>query len=271
MTQALAISEGRPQRMDPSIVRVGKDIVELVTSGMYLSPITIYREYVQNSADSIEQGIDQGLIEHGEGTVAIDIDHGARSVRIFDNGIGIKAKDAPSILLAIGGSTKRGTGARGFRGIGRLSGIAYCKGLRFRTRAAGEDVVSIVEWDCKRLRQRLSDGSFEGDLHSVITSSVTFTEHPATDDDADHFFEVTMLDVARHRGDILLNEATIRDYLGQVAPVDFSDGFSYAGVIRAALAEHGVKIGIIGLTVQSRSCLPAICRLARCSRGTSSN
>ena len=29
-------------------VTVGKDILELLTSGMYLDPLTIYREYIQN-------------------------------------------------------------------------------------------------------------------------------------------------------------------------------------------------------------------------------
>ncbi|NDW05873.1 ATP-binding protein [Jiella pacifica] len=255
MSQALAVSVNAPQRLDPSVVRVGKDIVELVTSGMYLSPITIYREYVQNSADAIELGIKEGLIKVGEGSVAINIDHGARSVRIVDNGIGIKATDAASLLLAIGGSAKRGTGARGFRGIGRLSGIAYCKALHFRTRAAGEDTVSVVEWDCKRLRQRLSDDSFEGDLHSVITSSVRFLEQPARGEDPSHFFEVTMVEVARHRGDILLNEATIRDYLGQVAPVDFSERFSLGAKIRGRLADHGVDVGIVDLSIQGERVL----------------
>jgi hypothetical protein len=34
-------------------VRIGKDVIEILTSGMYVSPVTVYREYIQNAADSI--------------------------------------------------------------------------------------------------------------------------------------------------------------------------------------------------------------------------
>ena len=34
---------------------IGKDILELLSSSMYVDPMTIYREYVQNAADSIDE------------------------------------------------------------------------------------------------------------------------------------------------------------------------------------------------------------------------
>ena len=250
MMHTAALRSDSDRRLDPSVVRVGKDVVELVTSGMYLSPVTIYREYVQNAADAVEAAVGAGLIKVGQGRVDIQIDHRVRSVRIVDNGIGIPAVDAAAILLAIGGSTKRGTKARGFRGIGRLSGLAYCKTLRFRTRRAGENVISIVEWDCRQLRQRLADDRFEGGLEAVVTQSVTLGHAAASDEDPAHFFEVVMLDVARHRGDILLNEATIGGYLAQTAPVRFRDDFSHADRIAAKLSEHGIVVGAVALTVQ---------------------
>ena len=33
---------------------IGKDILELLSSSMYVNPLSIYREYVQNAVDSIE-------------------------------------------------------------------------------------------------------------------------------------------------------------------------------------------------------------------------
>src|SRR3546814_7080130 len=68
---------------------------------------------------------------------------------------GIPVSEAPRRLLAIGGSRKRGTDARGFRGIGRLAGLAYCRQLLFRTRAAGDTEVVELSWDCMRLRAAL--------------------------------------------------------------------------------------------------------------------
>ena len=35
----------------PLEIVVGKDILELVSSSMYIDPLTIYREYIQNAAD----------------------------------------------------------------------------------------------------------------------------------------------------------------------------------------------------------------------------
>src|ERR1700730_13953727 len=106
----------------PEQVHIGKDLIELVTSGMYVFPVTIYREYVQNAADAIDAARAQGLIAATErGQILIDIDHEHRSVAIRDNGCGIPVSTALQTLLAMGGSPKRGTRARGFRGVGRLS------------------------------------------------------------------------------------------------------------------------------------------------------
>ena len=82
-------------QIDIDDIRVGKDVIEIVTSGMYVSPITIYREYIQNSADSIDQAKRNGILtprEHGR--VEISFDQGSRSVSLRDNGVAIKAREA---------------------------------------------------------------------------------------------------------------------------------------------------------------------------------
>ena len=38
------------ERIELDDIRVGKDVIEIVTSGMYVSPVTVFREYVQNAA-----------------------------------------------------------------------------------------------------------------------------------------------------------------------------------------------------------------------------
>ena len=55
-------------------ITVGKDILELLTSGIYLDPHN-YREYIQNSADSIEKAVDKGLLKviEDEGKIKINI------------------------------------------------------------------------------------------------------------------------------------------------------------------------------------------------------
>ncbi len=41
---------------------VGKDVLELLSSSMYVNALSIYREYVQNSVDAIEEAIGVGLL-----------------------------------------------------------------------------------------------------------------------------------------------------------------------------------------------------------------
>jgi hypothetical protein len=226
----LVVKKKDPDRqgVDADSVRIGKDVIEILTTGMYVSPITIYREYVQNSADAIDAARHDGLIAAGKrGRVSIEFDHANRSVKIRDNGIGARTQDAASVLLAIGGSNKRGTEARGFRGVGRLSGLAYCRELEFRTKARGDRKSVSITWNCRSLRERLADTIFDCDLKHVVAEAVSVSYDEAKDPD-DHFFEVHLRDIPRLRNDMLLNEQLVSHYLSQVAPVPFSNEFSFA-------------------------------------------
>lgn len=229
-------------------VRIGKDVIEILTSGMYVDPITIYREYVQNAADSVDTARAVGALQQSElGRVLISFDQSNRSVVIRDNGAGIPADDVVSTLLSIGASPKRGTNARGFRGVGRLSALGYCRELKFKTKFASEGEVVSLHWNCVRLRELLRDPSFDGDLKKVIADVVT-VRREGVEAVRDHFFEVTLSDVARLRGDVLMNENLVSRYLAQVAPVPFSSDFSFAPRIEEHLAKHG-RTPSIELTV----------------------
>src|SRR5580765_4691399 len=97
---------------------VGKDILELLSTAMYVDPRTLYREYAQNAADGIDAAVAAGLLSPAlRGRVDIQIDPGEREIRIRDNGIGVSSNDSSRILTALGSSSKRGTRARGFRGV----------------------------------------------------------------------------------------------------------------------------------------------------------
>jgi len=236
------------EAVDADAVRVGKDVIEILTAGMYVSPITVYREYVQNAADAIDNARTQGLFKQDErGSVSISFDHTARAVNIRDNGAGIPAQHAVPTLLAIGGSHKRETGARGFRGVGRLSGLAYCRELEFRTKAAGEATVVSIVWDCRALRERLADAAFNGDLRQIVSDVVSVWREPA-ETRAEHFFEVRLKEVARLRNDVLLNERFVAHYLSQVAPLPFASDFSFASDIEQRLSQHRRSVPI-NLTV----------------------
>lgn len=216
---------------------------------MYVSPLSIYREYVQNAADSIDQS--RGAGDAGAGRVAVRIDHATRSVAIRDDGIGIPADKVADVLLAIGGSRKRGTSARGFRGVGRLSGLAYCRQIEFATKVKGANRVARVTWDCRKLKELVATTAGVDDLRMVMAGAVSVTTESAAASDPS-FFEVRMSDVARLRSDLLLNEHLIGDYLGQVAPVPFSSDFSFGAEIDAELKKRQ-KLSRLDLSVNDRA------------------
>ncbi len=217
---------------------IGKDILELLSNAMYVNPLTIYREYLQNSADSIDEGVKEGLLQNeDEGRVDINVDLINRKVTIRDNGVGLSKKDFEERMTAFGASKKRNTDARGFRGVGRLAGIAYCRELIFRTKSKGEPEVLQITWDCQVLKSILLDPNYKGDLSEVVKdvvslSSITADKYP------DHFFEVELRNIVKHKKDNLLDPKTIEHYIAQVAPVPFSPKFSYAEKITKYLKDH---------------------------------
>ena len=216
---------------------IGKDVLELLSSSMYINPLAIFREYVQNSADSIDEAVGIGLLrKQKEGRVEISIDPHERSVTIRDNGTGIPRSQFASRLVALGASRKRGTKARGFRGVGRLAGLGYCQELLFRSRADGEREISELRWDCRRLKTILRDAQFADELGDLIQQVVRVRRHVDTTL-PERFFEVQLLGIVRHGSDVLLNSTVVEAYLSQVAPVPFSPEFTIAKDIEATLAK----------------------------------
>lgn len=219
-------------------VRVGKDLLELISSAMYVEPLTAYREYLQNAADSLDEARQCGLFaDDTAGRIAIELDQVARSVRIRDNGAVPSAAEAIDRLLALGGSGKRGTAARGFRGVGRLAALGYAQFLVFRTRAGGEPAVTEIIWDARKLRTALADPDIR-DLADIIREVVEVRTVPPEDRPA-RFFEVEIGRIVRQRGDRLLDPAAVEAYVSQIAPVPFAGNFSHGAAITTALRAAG--------------------------------
>lgn len=223
-------------------VVVGKDLLELLSAGMYVDPMSIYREYIQNAADAVDQARCAGLLASDEpGRIDVELTSNGRTIRIRDNGIGLKRDEFARTLLAVGGSRKRGHSLRGFRGVGRLAGLAYAQELVFRSRADGEREVSELHWDSRRLKAALRDNSFDGGIeqliqHSAQTGVVGGADYP------DRFFEVELRGVIRLRADRLMTQTAVEQFLSQHAPVPFSPDFSRGAEIAAALRSASVPL-----------------------------
>lgn len=198
---------------------IGKNTLESLSTGMYADPRAIYREYIQNATDSIDHAVSAGLMELDDAEIQITIDARANSIRIWDNGTGVAAAEVRNTLSDVGNSMKDYTQNRGFRGIGRLGGLAYCDTLYFITSAKGEAQKSVMRWDCIRMRELLAPSNKEiSDIVGVI-SEITKISLEA-EEEAAHYFEVRMENISPV-SDILLRENEIKTYVALVAPVDF--------------------------------------------------
>ncbi|PWC36765.1 hypothetical protein TSO221_28945 [Azospirillum sp. TSO22-1] len=219
-------------------VRLGKDVLELLSTAMYVDPLVVYREYVQNAADSIDAARRAGRLAPDGGRVEVAVNAQSRSVRIRDDGLAPDSADFVSRMVALGGSEKRGTPARGFRGVGRLAGLGHAQELIFRSRAEGEAEVSEVRWDGRALKSALADPDFQGDVAELVSQVVTVVRRAACSDDPPRFFEVELLRVPRGRSDKLLSAEEVVDYLSQVAPVPFNPDFNFGHQITEQLRAY---------------------------------
>jgi molecular chaperone HtpG len=203
---------------------------------MYVEPLSLYREYVQNAADAIDAAQRDGLLSCGEGRIEIEIDRVSRSVRIRDNGIGVPSAEFVQRLCSVGASAKRGTAARGFRGVGRLAGLGYCQSLIFRAQAAGEAAISQITWDCRRLKSHLRQQDRVVSL-STLLNEIVNVEQIAVGDASPHFFEVELRGLVRLRTDALVSPSAVAEYLSEVGPVPFHPDFELGKSISSALQD----------------------------------
>lgn len=142
--------------------------------------------------------------------------------------------------MNVGASDKDGITERGFRGIGRLGGLAYAEKVQFVTTAIGDATKTIMTCDCVRMQQLLQKSNNEtSDIMETFKAISTFEEQP--EDSNEHYFEVRLLGVPQESG--LLDEDDVIRYLSETAPIDFdSQQFPQARKIRDHFSEKGFPI-----------------------------
>jgi len=205
---------------------IGKDVIESLTIGMYEDSRFIFREYIQNSADQIDKAVREGLLEKNQGEIHITIDAERRKIIIEDNATGIAFEQVQPILQNVAQSTKQRGVDKGFRGIGRLGGLAYCENLIFETSFFNEAKKSILKWDAAKLKDIINNRKDKEDAISVIKQVTDFStqkENPES-----HYFKVILENVTN---DDLLDKREIEKYLSMVAPLPFPTRFIYKSKI----------------------------------------
>jgi hypothetical protein len=230
--------------------KVGVFVLETLTTGMYTNPLDTIREYVQNAADSIRQAEENGLLKYGQGRVEIEIDPKGRKLVIRDNGVGVDQDQVVSSLVDIGMSNKRVDTDAGFRGIGRLAGIAYCDTLSFRTTAKGNSDIATVRIDCNSIRQAISPSLRKAEELSNVVESCSGLDFESCGKD-NHFFEVIMEGVDTRAAEFL-DWHVLEKYLSQVAPVEYDSlHFLFAPKINEWIRKHQLAVPTITLIISA--------------------
>jgi hypothetical protein len=206
------------KRTRKSSFKAGMYLLENLTSGMYTDPLAILREYIQNGVDSID--LSRPKEPFNQLDINIELDPTERRISIRDNGQGVPGAFAEEILSSIGSSNKNDPNLRGFRGIGRLGGIAFSDRAIFRTKAENEGLESIQEWDCKKLRQLLVEHKNKSLAFDQLFQRTTSFHQNNSKKADESYFEVTLLGVTSFRN-YIFDITRARRYLSQVAPVPF--------------------------------------------------
>jgi len=223
MTEATRVQTGR----NPHI---GAFVLETLTLGMYGEPRHTLREYVQNSFDAIRAAQRTKFLT-GRGRVDITI--GPSAITIRDNGLGVRADLAWNTLTSIGASKKDRQRDVGFRGIGRLAGMAYCDDLIFRTTFPGETIVTTVRFDCGKLLKAMGpDEGGDIELSELLAQAISFEQSEGAAKSDHHFFEVVLSGLG-NAPEALTDPAKVRSYLSETVPVDFEPSWVWRGRIES--------------------------------------
>jgi len=218
-------------------ILIGKYTLESLTNGLYLSPKDLYREYIQNAADSIDQAVRLNILKSNEGIIEVNLDLENRNLSIVDNGCGVNHSLAPSTLTNIGNSQKTNSNNRGFRGIGRLSGLGYCDKIVFSTSAVGESTCTRVTFNARLLNKLLLQNKSET-VEEVIEKIVSISAE--TEKENSHYFRVELYNLDNI--DDLLNPNEVKNYLIQNAPLPFDANFIWGDMISKKMKLCGIDI-----------------------------
>lgn len=211
----------------------GVGLLELALGKMYHNPLVIYREYIQNACDGLEEAVGSGLIRNDEKNVIIKINRSRHQITFEDGGIGVSVEKIGDTLVDIGNS-KKSSELIGQYGIGRLIAAKYCERIIFETTAINEPVMSTLTWETEKAFDMI-DSKEESDFTKIIDAVTKHETHK--EDPARHYFRVILDNVNDFD---LLDEDKIRSFIAQTAPIDFS--FEYKDEMMKPALENAEDI-----------------------------
>lgn len=211
-------------------IGMGIRLLETLTSALYEDPIVLFREYVQNSADAFIRHPDK------DSKIEIIIDQDKKTIEFIDNGYGVEFERFEQKMCDIGVSDKDSAIDQiGFRGIGRLSAMPFCKELIFTNKPKGISQVQKFSWNGEQYNKLLTQ-SISNDLEKAVDEITTFESEEYFGDALDHFFKVTLISYSEEISE-LINMDDFIENLSKLLPVKYSNSFSAKQQIHEHYAE----------------------------------
>lgn len=161
-----------------SNIQVGLNIFSILSEALYDDPRMLFREYFQNSIDSVSRkesrrrnkdmvikarlyDSDYNIIEADELTEEQEY-----SLVFIDNGAGVKEGEFKNLVGTVALSKKLKSDDIGYMGIGRLSGYSYCDRIEYINIKENE-VKDAMYLDVKKAREYVTEDAGFSDIGAV--------------------------------------------------------------------------------------------------------
>lgn len=199
--------------------KIGKRQMLQYMGGMYENSLVVYREYLGNACDAVEEALRLNIIPNRKhANIAVTIDNYNKCISIHDVGIGIARANIGPYLVDIASSDKYKKNLVGRFGIGRLNGAKYCDRIVYETSFNGEDIKSTLIWDVAEARKLCDDDAEDLDATQII-DRVTHLLPEEPEDINAHYCKVTLENVNDSH---LMDEEAVRQYVSEIVSVDYS-------------------------------------------------
>lgn len=213
-------------------------VVQILSEDLYPRKLEIVREYIQNASDALDDWLRiSDLIPEDRTEPQIKLSIQGRSLLIFDNGIGMTDEDIPKLKRVAYSEKKIGEEA-GYKGIGRLAGIAVAEKLKITSTSYGDPRLYHFEFHAAEMRRDISEKKKQGIQEPATPVINRHTNMWWTDiDPSDHYTLVEIKDIKESCAELLDADKLI-EYIGDIGPVDFSPEFSYGAKISENLVRN---------------------------------
>ncbi len=216
-----------------TVENIGEFLVDVITSGLYIEPHLVLREYIQNSHDAIIEW--QGWPTN----YGIEIKIDRPNIHIADNGPGMDRETLLTSMRNVGISGKLISAGSGFMGIGRLAGLAIAERVEIHSSAYGVPERNRIVYHADEMSKAIWERKLAGKPQSIVKTlqeNTTINVEPLPEESNKHYTIVHLMGIREELWPVIESEEFL-DLLGLVAPVRQNPNFEHSEEIELILEE----------------------------------